>query len=482
MDQKINIPNRLLRLIPPKRFKVIIGGRGGAKSETVAKLFAGMVDQSGCRAICCREFQTSIKQSVHSLMSRMIRGLELDNFDVWESSIKHANGGMITYQGLARDPQAIKSIDDAELAWCEEAQSLSDASLEELTPSIRGDDSEIWFTANLNSSNDPFALRFFKPYEKELRRDGHYEDDLHTIIWINYYDNPWFPAHLEAERVLDKVRLSGAQYDHKWLGEPSDTIPDSIILPEWFDAAIDAHIKLGFKPVGAKIVSHDPSDEGPDAKALCLRHGSVILDVQEKETLDVNDGCDWATSYAIDNDADLFTWDCDGLGVTLRRQVAQAFDGKKIDYVMYKGSESVEWPEDIYQPIEGEERAKARTNKETFKNKRAQYCGKLRDRYYSTFRAVTKGEYVDPDTMISLSSNIQCMDLLRSETCRIPQKHNGNGLFQIMGKPEMLSKFGIASPNLFDATVMSLKTTAIKIPERELVPAPKTRRLTNVRR
>lgn len=472
----LRIPEKLTRLTAPKRFKVLIGGRGGSKSETVAGLTDGMVYKSGCTAVCCREFQTSIKQSVHSLMVRKIKELKLDGFDCRETDIRHLNGGRITYQGLARDPQAIKSIDNAELCWVEEAQTLSDDSLEELTPSIRGKDAEIWFTANLNSSADPFSQRFFKPFERELRKHGYYEDDLHTIVWINYYDNPWFPKHLESERVSDKERLSAAQYDHKWLGEPSDTISDSIIPAEWFDAAIDAHIKLGFKPVGAKVVAHDPSDEGPDSKGLCLRHGSVILDVQEKDTLDVNDGCDWATGYAINHDADLFTWDCDGLGVTLRRQVAQAFDGKHIDYIMYKGSESVDRPEDIYQPIAGEERSKARTNKETFRNKRAQYCGMLRDRYYNTYRAVVKKEYVDPSEMISISSTIDCIDLLRSETCRIPRKHNGNGLFQIMSKEEMLSKYGIASPNLFDSTVMSLMVAKQTKPERVKVTVPTLRR------
>lgn len=403
--------------------------------------------------------------------------MELEGFEKLDSSIRHVNGGEIHYQGLARDPQAIKSIDDAQLAWVEEAQTLSDASLEELTPSIRGKDSEVWMTANLGSSNDPFSLRFFKPYEKELRKNGYYEDDLHTIVWINYYDNPWFPQHLEDERILDKQRLSTAKYDHKWLGEPSDTVPNSIILPEWFDAAIDAHKKLGFEPRGIKVVSHDPSDLGPDPKALVLRHGSVILAVKENDFDDVNDGCDWALNFAIDNDADLFTWDCDGLGLTLKRQVRESLDGKRIDYEMFKGSESVERPNEIYQAIDGEEKRKARTNKQTFKNKRAQFCGMLRDRYYNTYLAVVKGEYKDPDTLISLDSSIECLQELRSETCRIPEKPNGAGLFQIMGKEEMLNKYGIKSPNMFDATFMSLKTLAAKKTVEEDLTIPNLKRL-----
>ena len=164
-------------------------------------------------------------------------------------------------------------------------------------------------------------------------------------------------------------------------------------------------------------------------------------------------------AVTIENDADLFIWDCDGMGVSLKRQVYEAFDGKKIDFRMYNGSNSPEWPTDIYEPVKGEDQTfdprKARTNEETFKNKRAQFCWILRDKFYRTYRAVQHGEYNDPDELISISSGIENIEKLRSETCRIPRKHNGAGFIQIMGKPEMQSKFGIKSPNMFDALVMS---------------------------
>lgn len=478
LNQNIQIPKKLLRLIKPKRFKIIIGGRGGAKSESVAGLFAGMVDQSGCRAVCCREYQTSIKQSVHSLISRKTRELDLAGFEILDAMIRHDNGGEIYYQGLARDPQAIKSIDNCELCWVEEGQTLSEKSLEELTPSIRGHESEIWITANLQSSNDPFSLRFFKPFEEKLRRNGYYEDELHTIVWINYYDNPWFPPHLEAERIADKKRMSTAAYEHKWLGEPSDTVDDALIMPDWFDAAIDAHKKLKFEPLGAEIVSHDPSDskEG-DPRSLCYRHGSVILDVQENIELDVNDACDWALDYAINKRADLFVWDGDGLGLSLRRQIRDKLNGKHTEYEVFKGSDGVENPNMLYEPIENEEKKKARKNKEVFKNKKAQYCGYLRDRFFNTYIAVMKNKYTDPENMISISSEIECLQQLRSETCRIPTKPNSNGLLQIMSKEEMLSKFGIKSPNLFDATFMSLVTPQIAQVEEEDLSIPKLKRV-----
>jgi phage terminase large subunit len=97
-----------------------------------------------------------------------------------------------------------------------------------------------------------------------------------------------------------------------------------------------------------------------------------------------------------------------------------------------------------------------RTNKDTFKNKRAQYYWSLRDRFYNTYRAVEKGEYVDPDLMISLSSEIPFLEKLRSEVCRIPKKPNGNGLIQILNKDEM-KRLKIPSPNMADSLMMSMR-------------------------
>ncbi len=234
-------------------------------------------------------------------------------------------------------------------------------------------------------------------------------------------------------------------------------VEGSIILAEWFDAAVDAHKKLGFTPSGLKVLSHDPSDLGADSKGLVLRHGSVILDVKEMTNGDVNEGCSWATEYAIQNNVDLFTWDCDGLGVSLRQQVGQAFDGKKVEIKMFKGSESPDDPMEIYEPDAKLERSQSRTNKDTFLNKRAQFFWRLRDRFFKTYCAVQKNEYINPDELISISSEINCLAQFRSEICRIPKKPNASGKIQIMSKDEMKTKLKILSPNLADSAMMSMQ-------------------------
>jgi phage terminase large subunit len=177
----------------------------------------------------------------------------------------------------------------------------------------------------------------------------------------------------------------------------------------------------------------------------------VFLDIQEKNNGNINEGGDWATGLAINHISDAFTWDCDGMGVGLNRQVEKAFNGKHTRLSMFKGSEGVDNPDELYNPAEGIRDQK--TNKEAFKNKRAQYYFYLRDKIIRTFNAVN-GEYHDPDTLISFDSSIPGLSKLRSELCRMPIKPNSNGKFDLYTKQEMKNKFKFNSPNLADCVMM----------------------------
>lgn len=452
----MKIPKKLQRLIStPKRFKVVIGGRGGAKSNTIADILLMKSQTEAAKIGCFREYQNSIEDSVHSLLKNEITRLSIPGFKIGKSAIDNNFGGGFRFKGLSRAIDSVKSMDGFKYFWVEEGQFLSGDSIKILTPTVRVEGGEIWFTGNPMSSADPFSQRFIVPFQAELEKNGFYEDDMHLIIMINYMDNPWFPDVLEKERQYDYETMDRALYDHVWRGAFNDTVENSIIRAEWFDACIDAHLKLGFPARGAKIVAHDPSDLGPDDKGLAMRHGSVVMEACSRAFGDVNEGCDWATDYAIEHGADLFTWDGDGMGVSLKRQVKSSFAGKKLDHIMFRGSNGAENPDDIYEDsdILVTDENKRMTNQQTFKNRRAQYYWRLRDRVYNTYLA-SKGHYKDPDAMISFSSDIKDLQLVRSEVCRIPRKPNGNGLIQIMTKEEMKRLLKIQSPNVADAVMM----------------------------
>jgi len=450
----VTIPLKAERaLLIPKPIKILVGGRGSGKSELAAAVSAARVKDQGIKVGCYREFQNSISDSVHSIIAKHVKNKCFDGFSVMETKIDHKNGGQVRYRGLARNPDGIKSSDGFSMGWCEEAQTMSARSIELLEPTFREEGSEIWYTLNRGSSADPISQEHLKPYEKELLRDGYYEDEVILIIEMNYRDNPWFPEALDVKRRKNKETWTAAKYAHVWDGAPSDEVESSIIRGEWFDAAIDAHTKLGFKPNGVKVAAFDPSDEGGDSKGYAQRHGSVVTEICELLDGDAYDGCDWATSKAIQWRAENFVMDCDGLGATLRDNVGRSIAGKRLELKMFKGSETPDNKDLPY--IDALDEGEVKTNRETFKNKRAQYYARLRDRFYKTYRAVKHGDYIDPDELISLSPTIKHMTAIRAEVCRIPKKVNGNGVFQIMSKADMIRPpLNLPSPNMADALMM----------------------------
>lgn len=460
-----------------KRFVIIYGGRGSMKSVGVIDIMlAGIMDR-GDKVYFLREYQQSIGDSVHALNKDEIERLSLPGFTVQENAIYHASGGMAKYKGLSRNPASIKSAAGFRRFMGEESGTFSDESITQLTPTARkkakfglpdeieateerdGELSEVqmYFVANINSTEDPFTQRFIMPFMDHLNRDGYYEDDLHLIIRMNYTDNPWYKlSGLEKERLFDYEYKSRAKYDHIWLGAPLDTVENSIIEAEWFDACIDAHIKLGFEPTGQERLAYDPADSG-DAKAVGYQHGSVVTGVSSTNYGDVNTATDWALGFVVKLKPDVFLWDSDGLGISLRRQIMEGLKGKKIKIVPFHGVETPQYPNDVYDGIEGEgffDIESGRTNSAMFLNLRAQNYWRLRDKMFKTYLAVVKGKYFPPEQLISFSSGIKELAGLRAEICRIPRKFgNNNGKIQILSKPEMKLK-KIKSPNMADVVMM----------------------------
>jgi len=480
----LRVSRALERLLTTnKPIKVAVGGRGSGKSIGFGDIFTMKMDAEAADIYCLREFQENILDSVHRVFKESIEDrLALDGWDVQEKKIISPRGAVTVYKGAARNPNNIQSAQGYKYSWFEEAHTASKASLDKLLPTIlRNPGAECWFSANPQSSADPFSQRFIVPYQKELDKHGYYEDDLHLIVVVNWRDNPWWNIEQERLRQWDYDNKPRAEYDWIWEGKFNDTVENALIKPEWFDACMDAHklphLKAVFKPVGAKVAAHDPFDDGNDAGGYALRHGSIIEAVRSKEHGEIDEVCDWATGHAINDAADLFVWDGDGMGTGLKRQVQLAFDGTRTQYHMFRGSLSGKGQdnaEQVYMKDESETdnesletKRQGRTYADTFKNNRAQYYSLLKDRMYNTYRCVVRGEYVDPDDMLSINSEgVENIPALRAQVCRVPIKLNGNGLVQIMNKQEM-KKLEISSPNDADSIMMSLVIPTEKASEPE---------------
>ncbi len=200
-------------LLEPSRYKGAYGGRASGKSHNFA---ANLVDDSlripGLRSVCIREVQKSLKESAKRLIEDKIEefGLtESDGFKVLQDHIETPGGGIIIFQGMQdHNAESIKSLEGYHRAWVEEAQTLSSTSLKLLRPTIRGEDSELWFSWNPRRKTDPVDVMF---------RQGNAPTDS-ILVRANWSDNPWFPSVMEQER-LDCLENDPDQYAHIWEGD-----------------------------------------------------------------------------------------------------------------------------------------------------------------------------------------------------------------------------------------------------------------------
>lgn len=435
------------------------------KSIGVGDVLTFEMDTKGYDIYCLREFQDSINDSVHRVFEGAInKRLKLDGWNIQANTVIAPNGARTAYKGASRNPDSMQSAQGYLRSWFEEAHRASQASIDKLLPTIlRNPGAKCIFTANPQSSGDPFSQRFIVPYLDHIQKNGFYEDAIHYIVKVNWKDNPWWNEEQEALRKWDYENLSRAKYNWIWEGEFMDTVDNAIIAPEWFDACVDAHLKpnLGevFKPTGAIVAALDPFDDGGDAAGYAVRHGSIIKRVACKNSGEIDEVCDWATGEAAIDRADWFIWDGDGMGTGLKGQVSSAFEGTKTEYKMFRGSLSgsaQDNAEQTYMRSDREHEIKS-TYADTFLNNRSQYYSELARRMHNTYLCVAKGKYIDPDDMISLSSDgIDNLPGLRSQLCRIPTKPNSRGLVQIMSKDDMKRLHGIMSPNEADAVMMTM--------------------------
>lgn len=215
---RIETPKAFRRLLVPSRYKGAFGGRGSGKSHFFAELLVErcLLDPT-TRAVCVREVQKSISQSVRQLVEDKITKLGVGSrFEVPKDREAHIRvldqmgraTGLITFQGMQNhNSDSIKSLEGYDIAWVEEAQSISQRSLDMLRPTIRKPGSELWFGWNPGKPDDPVDVL--------LRGEMPPRDSV--VIEVNYHDNPWFPAELQEEMEGDRER-DPDKFAHVWLG------------------------------------------------------------------------------------------------------------------------------------------------------------------------------------------------------------------------------------------------------------------------
>lgn len=165
------------------------------------------------RVACFREFQNSIAESSHQLLADLIRTYGLNEFEITDNSIVNKlNGSDFLFKGLWHNEQSIKSIEGIDIAWVEEAQTVSQGSLEVLTPTVRKAGSKIIYTYNRLLEDDPVHQR--------LVIEGRPNTLLINVNYDIALKYGFMPDSVRLEMEDDKARRP-ALYRHKWLGEPT---------------------------------------------------------------------------------------------------------------------------------------------------------------------------------------------------------------------------------------------------------------------
>lgn len=425
-------------LIGKEKYKVCYGGRGSGKSMVVAEILIEVARRTKTVILCVREFQGSIEDSVHKLLAETIERLGyFEEFDIQKKTIIHlGTGATFIFMGIKNNPTKVKSVQGVGICWIEEAENVTASSWDILIPSVRGDkNAKFFITFNPKNILDATYQRFVVNPPKDA-----------LLLKANYSDNIYFEDSPLPDEMEECKKRDYDLYLHIWEGEPVADSEFAIIKPKWIHAAVDAHKKLNFSASGKKVMGFDIADEGEDASATVVRHGSIVKSVDEwTQKGDIIFSSDHAYTIATEQEVNDIIYDSIGMGAGVKAHLSRKKGNIKC--IGFNAGGAVVKPESKYMD---------RKNKDFFRNIKAQMWWKVRDRFYNTWRAIEYGDQYLEDQLISLDSESigKELDYLKAELSRPQVVYDDNGKVAVESKKDM-KKRGIPSPNKADAFIMS---------------------------
>lgn len=283
MVTAIPTPRALMPLLQPSQYKALYGGRGGAKSHGFADLLVDRCLYKATRAVCVREYQTTLEESVKRLIEDKLAlyGLgEAQGFRILNTHIETPFGGIVIFQGMqSHNATSIKSLEGYDVAWVEEAQNFSQRSLTLLDPTIRKPGAELWFSWNPRYATDPVD-DFFRGNGSRAQGLPWSPPDDAIVLKVNWQDNPFFPETLRRKMLRDK-RRDPELYAHVWEGDYERRAESRVFknyTVEQFDDVEGLHLygaDWGF--------SQDPSTLvrlRPDGQRLFITHEAYAVGVE----------------------------------------------------------------------------------------------------------------------------------------------------------------------------------------------------------
>lgn len=428
--------------VRPARNRVLYGGRSSSKSWDAAGFAIFLAQRYTIRVLCTRQFQNRIADSVYALLKIQAERFGIaDQFVFQESTIRHlTTGSEFMFYGIARNIGEIKSLESIDIAWHEECHLLTEEQWKIIDPTLRKQGSQHWLIFNPQFSSDFVYQRFVvSPPPNTITRK------------INYDENPFL-----SETILSVIKAAELEdldaYNHVYLGMPMTDDARVIIKRSWIEAAIDAHVKLGFAAEGRSVIGFDVADDGNDKCANVHAHGSVAMwcDEWKGQEDELLKSCSRTYRTALDKGAAI-RYDSIGVGAS----AGSKFDElntehkKRVRYSKFNAGGAVHDPDGYY----ARDRMEKIKNKDFFGNIKAQTWWRVADRFRNTYDAVTRGATYAPDELISIASNMPYLEKLKTELSTPRRDFDNNGRVKVESKKD-LDKRDIPSPNIADAFVM----------------------------
>ena len=419
----------------PARNKILYGGRSSSKSWDAAGFAVFLAQVCKIRVMCTRQFQNRIEESVYTLLIVQIDRFGLrDQFTILNNKITHnKTGSEFIFFGIQRNYEDIKSTEGIDVWWAEEAWFLTKEQWRDINPTIRKEGSQVWLIFNPRFVTDFIWRKFVVG-----------TPDNTVVRKINYDENPFLSSTMIA--LIEEMRREDEEeYNHVYQGQPLSSDERSIIKRAWVMSAVDAHVKLGITPVGAKRIGYDVANDGADKCATVEAHGLLTMDIDQwkGQPDDLMGSSRRVFNRALMIQAHTY-YDNIGVGASTGshyRELNRAA-GTRLVCTGFGAGEKVHKPDREYRP--------GLKNKDHFANAKAQAWGSVADRLSNTYRAVTYGDKFQDDELISISSDCQFIDALADELAMPHKDYDPAGRFKVQSKKEL--EF---SPNLADAFIMA---------------------------
>ena len=410
MPKILDMPKKLMALIlkiNDYRYFMAEGGRGGGKSQAIARIFLYLAEQRKLRMVCGRETQNSISESVYSLLCDIIRTENLA-FDILTSKITHkVTGSVINFRGFRQQGAFnIQGMEGIDVLWIDESQAITKQTLDVLIPTIRKEKAKVYFTMNRHMEHDPVFEMFVG------RRDC-----LH--IHINYDENPFCTEALKIEAMECKAK-SEADYAHIWMGDPLLQLEDCVFTyKELKDTRLDRYpMREGY---GIRLTGFDVARYGDDKCAAitiqqqgALHWAVTFVDQWDHKDLNYTTGRILTTSMEQQSNKSII--DEDGIGAGPLDMLNK---GRELDNFVGFRNPPINIKQDKF-----------------FGNRRTANVYKLKE-------LVTKGHIT-----------IENEELIR-ELCTLRYCYDHYQRKILISKDKM-RKDGVKSPNLADALIMAI--------------------------